>query len=233
VETYRALGNNIQFTFRRNHEDGRLHLITRGTRLAIWKGTKEVSSPYNKAWRSRGGVQEYLYSFFNLGARWGWVVNATPQPLNPREREPVAIVQRVGWTPGPVWTDEENLAPIGIRSPDHAARSESLYRLRYPYHTKQRNSPEERRSHQHRGRSLKSEENTVWVADSSSRNSEHLLEPADSLLCSQELATCPCPKPDQSSPRIAISFKWISDNSAKYFRVPWSYYTTRRWRHRS
>jgi hypothetical protein len=22
-----------------------------------------------------------LYSFFNLGARWGWVVNATPWPL--------------------------------------------------------------------------------------------------------------------------------------------------------
>jgi len=32
--------------------------------------------------RSRG----ILYSFFNLGARWGWVVNATPRPLYPRER---------------------------------------------------------------------------------------------------------------------------------------------------
>jgi len=26
------------------------------------------------------------YSFFNLGARWGWVVNATPRPLYHRER---------------------------------------------------------------------------------------------------------------------------------------------------
>jgi hypothetical protein len=31
-------------------------------------------------------VKVMLYSFFNLGARWGWVVNATPWPLYPRER---------------------------------------------------------------------------------------------------------------------------------------------------
>jgi len=28
-----------------------------------------------------GGVEVQLYSFLNLGARWGWVVNATPRPL--------------------------------------------------------------------------------------------------------------------------------------------------------
>jgi len=33
-----------------------------------------------------------LYSFFNLGTIWGWVVNATPRPLYPRERDPVPIV---------------------------------------------------------------------------------------------------------------------------------------------
>jgi hypothetical protein len=33
--------------------------------------------------------------------------------------------------PGHVWTGAENLAPTGIRSPDHPARSESLYRLSY------------------------------------------------------------------------------------------------------
>jgi hypothetical protein len=27
------------------------------------------------------GVEEYLYSFFNLGARYGWVVNITLRPL--------------------------------------------------------------------------------------------------------------------------------------------------------
>jgi hypothetical protein len=33
----------------------------------------------------RGGVEVWLYSFFNLGAGWGWVVNATPRPLYPLE----------------------------------------------------------------------------------------------------------------------------------------------------
>jgi hypothetical protein len=41
----------------------------------------------------RGGVEVYLNSFFNLGARWGWVVNATPQPLYRQERDPVPIVE--------------------------------------------------------------------------------------------------------------------------------------------
>ena len=37
-----------------------------------------------------------------------------------------------GWAPGPLWTDAENLAYNGIRSPDRQALSESLYRLSYP-----------------------------------------------------------------------------------------------------
>ena len=46
--------------------------------------------------------------------------------------DPVPIVQEAGWAQGPVWTGAENLAPTGIRSPDRPARSQSLYRLRYP-----------------------------------------------------------------------------------------------------
>ena len=62
----------------------------------------------------------------------GWVDNVTPQPLYPRERDPVPILQEAGWAPEPVWTGAENLAFTGIRSPVHPARSESLYRLSYP-----------------------------------------------------------------------------------------------------
>ena len=40
----------------------------------------------------------------------GWVVNATPRPLYRRGREPVPIVQEVGWEPGPVWKGAKNLA---------------------------------------------------------------------------------------------------------------------------
>jgi hypothetical protein len=46
--------------------------------------------------QARGGTEVLLYSFFNLGARWGWVVNATPRSLYPRERDPVPIVQEAG-----------------------------------------------------------------------------------------------------------------------------------------
>jgi hypothetical protein len=35
--------------------------------------------------RPRGGVEVWLYSFFNLGAKWRWVVSSTPRPLYPRE----------------------------------------------------------------------------------------------------------------------------------------------------
>jgi hypothetical protein len=41
----------------------------------------------HRPWRPTGTVQLHLYSLFNLDSRWGWVVNATPQPLYPGERE--------------------------------------------------------------------------------------------------------------------------------------------------
>ena len=62
----------------------------------------------------------------------GWVINVTPRPLYPRERDPVLTVQEAGWAPGPVGTGGENLALTGIGSPDHPACSDSQYRLRHP-----------------------------------------------------------------------------------------------------
>jgi len=49
-------------------------------------------------------------------------------PLYPRERDLVHIVQEVWCALRPVWTGRENLVHIGIRTPDGAACSESLYR---------------------------------------------------------------------------------------------------------
>jgi len=43
----------------------------------------------------RGGVEVQL-SFFNLGTRWGWVVDAKPWPLYPLERDLVPIVLEAG-----------------------------------------------------------------------------------------------------------------------------------------
>jgi hypothetical protein len=72
-----------------------------------------------------GGSRSILYSFFTLTLdRVGGQRHA--QPLYPRGKDPVPIVYEVGWTPGLVWTDAENLAPIAIRSPDRPARSQSL-----------------------------------------------------------------------------------------------------------
>jgi len=52
-----------------------------------------------------------LYFFFNLGARLGWVVSATPWPFCPRKETRVLIVQNAEWAAGPVWTGAKNLAP--------------------------------------------------------------------------------------------------------------------------
>ena len=62
----------------------------------------------------------------------GW---STPRPdrFNP-EKDTVPIVYEAGWAPEPVWTVRKFSPPhpTGIRSPDHPARSESLYRLPSP-----------------------------------------------------------------------------------------------------
>jgi hypothetical protein len=43
------------------------------------------------------------------------------------EKHPVPILQEAGRARGMVWTGAENLTPTGIQSPDHPARSQSLY----------------------------------------------------------------------------------------------------------
>ena len=51
-----------------------------------------------------------------------------PRPLYPEERDPIPIVQKTGWAPGPTWTGVENLASTGIRAPPCPSRSKSLSR---------------------------------------------------------------------------------------------------------
>jgi hypothetical protein len=49
------------------------------------KGCKvKVKVTVERPRRPREGVEIQLYSPFNVGARWGWVVNATPRSLYPR-----------------------------------------------------------------------------------------------------------------------------------------------------
>jgi hypothetical protein len=72
--------------------------------------------------------------FHDHGSGRGWGVSFMPRPLFIPGKDPVPIVQEAGWSPGPVWTGAENLAPTGIRSPDGPACSQSLYRLLYLAH---------------------------------------------------------------------------------------------------
>ena len=47
-------------------------------------------------------AQRQSRGMFGLGAGWGWVVNAVPQPLYLGERDLVPTVQG-GWAPGPMF----------------------------------------------------------------------------------------------------------------------------------
>jgi hypothetical protein len=46
----------------------------------------KVTFTVEKDTKAQRGVDVELYSFFNFGARRGWVINATLRPLYPRER---------------------------------------------------------------------------------------------------------------------------------------------------
>jgi hypothetical protein len=59
-----------------------------------------ILSPAIKAHKGRTGVA--AFSFFNLGRRWTWVVNATPRPLYPG-KGPVPIILEAVLVLRPVW----------------------------------------------------------------------------------------------------------------------------------
>jgi len=81
------------------------------------------------------GSRGIALPFLNHSTRRVCGVSVTPRPLFTSRKDPVPIVKEAAWAPGPVWTGAENLAPTGIRSPDRPARSQSLYRQRYPAHS--------------------------------------------------------------------------------------------------
>ena len=52
----------------------------------------KVKVTLEQATKAQRGSRLLLYSSFNLGARWGWVVNATPPAALPPGKDPVPIV---------------------------------------------------------------------------------------------------------------------------------------------
>jgi hypothetical protein len=94
---------------------------------------EKVKFTLEQATKAPSGSTALVYSFFNLSARLGWVVNTMLCPLYPLARDPVRTVQERGRAPGPVCTVAENLTTTTrIRSPDHPAHSMLLYQLHYP-----------------------------------------------------------------------------------------------------
>jgi len=61
------------------------------------------------------------------------VVSSTPRPHFTPGKDSVPIVQEAGWALGPVWTGGKS-RPHRDSIPERPARSQSLYRLRYPAH---------------------------------------------------------------------------------------------------
>jgi hypothetical protein len=115
-----------------------------------WKGCRSYATaaftPRKYSWytfllEAESATCEVFYIYIALlfhdhGTRRGWVVSSTPRPYFTPEKDPVPILQKAGWAPGPVWTGAENLAPTGIRSPVRPARSQSLTdRATRPTHT--------------------------------------------------------------------------------------------------
>jgi hypothetical protein len=90
-----------------------------------------AKSSLEQAMKAQSGGRVIALLSFNLGARWGGVVKATPRPLYPGEGDTAPFVEEARWTPGPSWTGTQNLSPAGIRFPHRPVRSESLYRLSY------------------------------------------------------------------------------------------------------
>jgi len=71
--------------------------------------------------------------FHDRGTRRGWVVSSTPWPHFTPGKDPVHILQETVWAPGPVWVGGKS-RPNQDSIPNRPARSQSLYRLRYPAH---------------------------------------------------------------------------------------------------
>jgi hypothetical protein len=53
--------------------------------------TVKLKFTLEQAMKTQRESRGIVYSYFNLSARWGWMVNTMPWPIYPRERDPVSI----------------------------------------------------------------------------------------------------------------------------------------------
>ena len=104
--------------------------VRRELSRTVWGKDVKLSivnvSPYYRPWRPlRESTGIALLFFVNVGTLdGGGGQRHAPVAFTPG-KDLVPIVQEAGWALEQVWIGAENLAPIGIRSPDLPARSES------------------------------------------------------------------------------------------------------------
>ena len=79
----------------------------------------------------RGGVEVYLYTFFNLDDKMGGRSTPRSGRLNPGKRVGTHCIV-VRSAPGPVWAGAKKSRPHQDSISGPSIRSESLYRLCYP-----------------------------------------------------------------------------------------------------
>jgi hypothetical protein len=72
--------------------------------------------------------------FHGHGTRRRWGVRVMLRPLFIPRKEPVPIVQEAGWTPVPVWTGAENIAPKGFGPRTVQSVASRYTPIRYPAH---------------------------------------------------------------------------------------------------
>jgi hypothetical protein len=85
---------------------------------------------------SIGGVEVQLYSFFNLGASWWWVVNAMPWSLYPSGKHLYPLYRRLGRPQSrsgqvrkispPPGFDPQTVQPVASRFTDCAIPAHTL-----------------------------------------------------------------------------------------------------------
>jgi hypothetical protein len=89
------------FTMKRTNKDkGKVHslqALRHCTSLTAHRGSKGIALPIHEQ-----------------GTKREWGVSVTPGPLFTPGKDPVLILQKTGWAPGPVWTGAENLVPPGF-----------------------------------------------------------------------------------------------------------------------
>jgi hypothetical protein len=82
-------------------------------------------------WRPRREADIYSYTLPLTSALDGVGGRLHDPAALPPEKEPGTHLQEAGWASERLWTDAENLAPNGFRSPDGPACNASLHRLSY------------------------------------------------------------------------------------------------------